>query len=193
MSKRIDGPGLAAVAVGIVFVYGGVKGYSPLVAFQNIIKGKNPNEGQSTAALVNASSSAGSGSGATVTGAQGGNANLNQQIGKQLAAGYGWDKDPYWSALVSLWNSESNWSNTVWNTNASCGGDAFAYGIVQACGHGDHKAIPGHGSVCPYPAGNAGNPPECGGTSNAGAQIKWGLDYIKGRYGDPTKVPHGGY
>lgn len=190
MSKKIDGPGLAAVSVGLVFMYAGVKGYSPLQAFQNILLGKHPDEGQ-TANLLTANTSSSNGSGGT--GAQGGSASQNQAIGKQLAASRGWDKDPYWSALVSLWNSESNWSNTVWNTSASCGGNAYAYGIVQACGHGDQKNIPGHGGVCPYPAGNAGNPPECGGTSNASAQIQWGLDYIAQRYGDPTKVPHGGY
>lgn len=186
MAKKMDGPGLAALAVGIVFVYGGIKGYSPIKAFENILKGKNPNEGQTAIALT----------AATITnagGAQGGSASANQAIGKKVAKDYGWDTGAEWDALVSLWNSESEWSNTVWNTSASCGGDAFAYGIVQACGHGDHKAIPGHGSVCPYPNGNAGNPPECGGTSNAEAQIRWGCDYIKGRYGKPTNVPHGGY
>ena len=47
--SKMDGPGIAAVAVGIVFLYGGIKGYSPLVAFQNLIQGKNPNEGQANA------------------------------------------------------------------------------------------------------------------------------------------------
>lgn len=188
---KIDGPGLAAVSVGIIFIYGGAKGYSPLVAFQNIIKGKSPNEGQIANLLVDNIAASGSGNGNA--GAQGGSASQNQAIGKKVAASYGWDSGAEWNALVSLWNSESNWSNTVWNTSASCGGDAYAYGIVQACGHGEHKSIPGHGSVCPYPAGNAGNPPECGGTSNAEAQIRWGLDYIKQRYGSPVNVPHGGY
>src|ERR1700757_1789833 len=48
--SKMDGPGIAAVSIGIVFLYGGVKGYSPLVAFENIIKGKNPNEGQNATA-----------------------------------------------------------------------------------------------------------------------------------------------
>lgn len=184
---KVDGPGIAAVSVGLVFIYGGVKGYSPLKAFQNMILGKNPNEGQSSLALTNA------GNPDTSSGAAGGTPSQNQAIAKGIAANYGWDSGAEWNALVSLWNSESGWSNTVWNTSASCGNGAYAYGIVQACGHGEMKAIPGHGSVCPYPAGNAGNPPECGGTSNAAAQITWGLDYIKQRYGSPVNVPHGGY
>lgn len=140
------------------------------------------------------------GEGGTVAGtptpvaqAGGGTPASNQALAKLLASSYGWHVDPYWSALVRLWNSESGWRNTVWNTSASCGNGAYAYGIVQACGHGNRKTIPGHGYVCPYPAGNPGNPPECGGTSNPAAQITWGLIYIKQRYGDPTKVPLGGY
>lgn len=191
-NTKVDGPGLAAVTVGIIFIYGGIKGYSPLKAFQNIILGKNPNENQTSSALTSPTGSSGSpGNGSP--GAPGGDAATNQAIAKNVAKSYGWDSGANWDALVSLWNSESNWSNTIWNTSASCGGNAYAYGIPQACGHGDQKSIPGHGGVCPFPAGNAGNPPECGGSSNAEAQIRWGLDYIKSRYGQPTNVPHGGY
>ncbi len=117
----------------------------------------------------------------------------NQSVAKLLAAAYGWNNDPYWSALVRLWNSESSWDNTIWNTSASCGGGAYAYGIPQACGHGERKAIPGHGEVCPFPPGNKGNPPECGGNADPASQISWGLSYIKQNYGDPTRVPLGGY
>ncbi len=117
----------------------------------------------------------------------------NQFVAKLLAAAYGWNNDPYWSALVRLWNSESSWDNTIWNTSASCGGGAYAYGIPQACGHGERKTIPGHGEVCPFPPGNKGNPPECGGNADPASQISWGLSYIKQNYGDPTRVPLGGY
>jgi hypothetical protein len=60
MANKMDGPGIAAVAVGVVFVWGGVKGYSPIKAFENIITGKNPNENQASASLVSANSSSGS-------------------------------------------------------------------------------------------------------------------------------------
>ncbi len=143
-------------------------------------QGTTPGTGQANPNAVGQAIASGAGS-------------ANQNLGKLLAAKYGWNKDPYWPALVSLWASESSWSNTVWNVSASCGGGAYAYGIPQACGHGVRQAIPGHGSVCPYPAGNMGNPPQCGGTSSAASQINWGLDYIKHNYGDPTRVPHGGY
>jgi hypothetical protein len=61
-----------------------------------------------------------------------------------------------WPALRSLWTQESNW---LPETNPSSG----AYGIPQALGHGhpfDINDIP--------------------------AQIRWGLNYIKGRYGSPS-------
>jgi Lysozyme like domain len=59
MTKKIDGPGIAAIGAGVVFLWGGVKGYSPIKAFENILKGKNPNENQTSAALVNSGSSGG--------------------------------------------------------------------------------------------------------------------------------------
>lgn len=61
-----------------------------------------------------------------------------------------------WPALRSLWNQESGWTP---QTNPSSG----AYGIPQALGHGhpfDIHDIP--------------------------AQIRWGLNYIRGRYGSPS-------
>lgn len=195
-SKGINGIALGSIVLGGLFVYSGVKGYSILVAAQNIIQGK-PGSANQTTSLLSTAPSTSSGDAAAEGGGgplgQGGTPSQNQAIAKKIAASYGWDTGAEWDALVSLWESESSWSNTIWNTTASCGGDAFAYGIVQACGHGSHQAIPGHGSVCPYPPGNAGNPPQCGGKSDAGAQIAWGLAYIKANYGSPVNVPHGGY
>lgn len=194
----INGVALGAVAVGVVFVYGGLKGYSVLKAFQNIMQGQSANAGQDTSLLTSSTATLSpDSSGGTTSSAggssAGGSVSENKAIAKQRAAKYGWDTGANWNALVSLWESESSWNNTIWNTSASCGNNAYAYGIVQACGHGERKNISGHGSVCPYPAGNAGNPPECGGSSNAGAQIDWGLSYIKTNYGAPVNVPHGGY
>jgi hypothetical protein len=66
MAVKSDGFGMASVAIGLVFIWGGVKGYSPLKAAENIISGKNPNEGQNATSLVSTSApslsdSAGSG------------------------------------------------------------------------------------------------------------------------------------
>lgn len=78
----------------------------------------------------------------------------------QLAA-YGWGQDQM-SALSILWEKESNWRTTA--TNSSSG----AYGIVQA--------LPASKMA------SAGADWE----TNYKTQIKWGLDYIKERYGSPS-------
>jgi hypothetical protein len=59
MATKSDGFGYASVTVGIVFIWGGIKGYSPLKAAENIIQGKNPNEGQNNTSLTATSSSSG--------------------------------------------------------------------------------------------------------------------------------------
>jgi len=203
---KISGPAVAAAAFGAVFAYAALKGKSVLTVVQGLVQGKAPASAPpanqitditaqlaDSAGNTTSTSTSGTGAGGKAGAAAGGSAAQNQAIARMLAQPYGWSSGAEWDALVSLWNSESGWSNTIWNTSASCGGDAFAFGIPQACGHGVRKAIPGHGSVCPFPAGNAGNPSECGGSNNASAQISWGLAYIKANYGSPVNVPHGGY
>lgn len=45
------GIGLGAMAIGSILIYGGLKGYSPLKAMQNIVQGKGANTGQNTSLL----------------------------------------------------------------------------------------------------------------------------------------------
>ncbi|WP_426998193.1 hypothetical protein [Pseudarthrobacter sp. N5] len=78
----------------------------------------------------------------------------------QLAA-YGWGQDQM-QALSTLWDKESGWKTTA--TNSSSG----AYGIVQS--------LPGTKMA------SVGTDWE----SNYKTQIKWGLNYIKERYGSPS-------
>lgn len=191
---------MAAAAAGAVLLWSGVKGTSVSGSLRSIISGQNPPTGQTRpvtssfdAAGYDAQGNPTNPSNPSNPSGGGGTRAQNLAIGRLLAAPYGWSSGAEWNALVSLWDSESGWSNTIWNTSASCGGDAFAFGIPQACGHGVRQAIAGHGGVCPFPAGNSGNPPQCGGSNNAAAQIAWGLAYIKANYGSPTRVPHGGY
>lgn len=56
-----------AVAVGGLFLYSGIKGYSVITALQNIVRGKSPNTGQSVSLFSNSTpgSSGGSGAGGT--------------------------------------------------------------------------------------------------------------------------------
>ncbi|HZN75361.1 MAG TPA: lytic transglycosylase domain-containing protein [Micromonosporaceae bacterium] len=84
----------------------------------------------------------------------------NRKIGCALLLewGFGLDQMP---CLDKLWTKESGWTTT--STNSSSG----AYGIPQA-----------------LPASKLGKYGSDWRT-NPATQIKWGLDYIKGRYTDP--------
>lgn len=76
-------------------------------------------------------------------------------LGKQMAAQMGWTGSE-WNALYQLWQRESGWNANAVNKSSG------AYGIPQALGHGNVFAL-----------------------GDARSQIEWGLNYIKGRYGDP--------
>ena len=66
-------------------------------------------------------------------------------------------------SLVALWNAESNW-------NVTAGHPDKAYGIPQAC---PGTKMASFGSDW---------------KTNYVTQINWGLSYIKGRYGNPSKA-----
>ncbi len=72
----------------------------------------------------------------------------------------GFDSDQY-SCLVTLWNRESNWRVNAYNKGSG------AYGIPQSL-PGNKMASEGEDWL-----------------TNPETQIRWGLKYIKGRYGSP--------
>ncbi|GAA3274232.1 hypothetical protein [Paenarthrobacter aurescens] len=78
-----------------------------------------------------------------------------------ILGNYGWSAAEM-TALNTLWEKESNWRTTA--TNASSG----AYGIVQS-----------------LPAGKMASA-GADWQTNYQTQIKWGLNYIKERYGSPS-------
>lgn len=83
----------------------------------------------------------------------------NVALGKKMAAARGW-VGKQWDALYWLWNQESGW-----RTNA--GSPAHAYGIPQS--------LPGskmRGAGADW-------------MTNPATQIRWGEDYISGKYHDP--------
>ena len=84
-------------------------------------------------------------------------------IGQQMASSYGWGSGTQWSDLKALWNRESGWRWDAYNPSG-------AYGIPQA--------LPGS------KMGTAGSDWR----TNAATQIKWGLGYIKDRWGSPSKA-----
>lgn len=89
-----------------------------------------------------------------------------QSIARRLIAGAykAWDTDEEWQALVWVWDHESGWRWDADNPTSD------AYGIPQA--------LPGSKMA------TAG----ADWKDNAATQIKWGLDYIKGRYGSPSQA-----
>jgi TP901 family phage tail tape measure protein len=97
----------------------------------------------------------------------------NVATGKQMAKAYGWGSGDQWDALHELWVRESNWNHQANNPSSS------AYGIPQGL-------VSLHNIKRPYwgeKVSDAG-----GGTWRGGdpkAQIAWGLNYIKNRYGGP--------
>ncbi|MGW0764651.1 phage tail tape measure protein [Streptomyces sp. NPDC002676] len=84
-----------------------------------------------------------------------------QQFAQLAMKSYGWGPAE-WPALKALWQRESGWR--WWARNPSSG----AYGIVQA--------------LPPEKMASAG--PDW--RTNPNTQIRWGLSYIKSRYGSPT-------
>lgn len=84
-----------------------------------------------------------------------------QAYARERCAAYGWSESDYY-CLVALWNKESHWN--MYAQNRSSG----AYGIPQAL-PGSKMASAGSDYLTNYQT-----------------QVNWGLNYIKGRYGNPT-------
>ena len=164
MADRLDGPGIAAIGIGAVFLWGGIKGYSPLKAFQSVLTGQNPNTGQSTAPLsspqlLGATVTSG---GINVTNPTSNSAASNQALAKQLAIQMGhpdWTTGQMWSDWVALWNQESSWSITAANPSSNARGIAQN---INGYNNSDYKQ------------------------GDAVSQITWGINYIAGRYGNPS-------
>jgi len=84
----------------------------------------------------------------------------SQAIAKAMLSSFGWSPSTQFGCLVSLWDRESGW-----NTHAA--NPSGAYGIPQS--------LPGSKMASAGPDWQ----------NNATTQIKWGLGYIRDRYGSP--------
>jgi len=97
-----------------------------------------------------------------------GTSGANQALGRAMMLAAGWGADQ-WPPLRGLWTRESGW-----NARASNGGggpdSGRAYGIPQS--------LPGSKMA------SAG----ADWRTSAATQIKWGLGYIRGRYGSPSSA-----
>ena len=103
----------------------------------------------------------GPGTGGNPANASGWTPSQNQAWAKSfMLQKYGWGAAEF-NALYKLWNIESGWRQSAYNSNGG------ATGIPQA--------LPGN-KMASFGADWRTNPI---------TQMKWGLDYIAGRYGDP--------
>ena len=84
-----------------------------------------------------------------------------KEIARAMLSKYGWSEDQF-PALEELWTRESGWDYKAENSSSG------AYGIPQA--------LPASKMAT---AGSDWR-------TNPTTQIKWGLGYIKGRYGSPN-------
>ena len=89
------------------------------------------------------------------------NAQANQVIAEGLLNNYGWGMDQM-PALTQLWNNESGWDQHAKNPSSG------AYGIAQS-----------------LPASKMGSV-AADWMDNPETQIRWGMGYIKDRYGSPS-------
>jgi hypothetical protein len=89
--------------------------------------------------------------------------NKNKSIARALVAARGWNKAQF-RCLERLWTRESGWNHRAGNRSSG------AYGIPQA--------LPARKMA------SAGRDWR----TNARTQIKWGLGYIKQRYGTPCRA-----
>lgn len=86
-----------------------------------------------------------------------------QAYAQSKLSSYGWGQDQ-WSYLNMLWTRESGWNPSAKN------GSSGAYGIPQAL-----PASKMQSAGSDY-------------LTNPDTQINWGLNYIKGRYGNPQNA-----
>lgn len=92
-----------------------------------------------------------------------GSSSTNMALARRMMLAHGWGGGQ-WPALRSLWTGESHFNANAINPSS------HAQGIPQFLpmkGRSTPAGFPDHGPI------------------NAAAQIKWGLDYISGRYGTP--------
>ncbi len=156
---------LAVAGAGIVFVWSAVHGANVTQSLRDILAGRAPTAPGADPQLVELGAGTGP-VGSAIADAQtpvssgiGTSASLNKANGRLQAAGYGW-VGAEWTALDKLWTRESGWNNHAQNPHST------AFGIAQFL----------DGTWAPYG-------PK---TADPTLQIRYGLAYIKRRYGSPS-------
>jgi len=172
----MDGVGLGALAIGSVFTYAGVKGFSIPQAFQYVVQGKSPAGLPQTAGVTAPSEASAGGGTSPVTG--GGSA---QQILQATAARFGWT-GAQWQALQQVESHEAGFNPKAKNPSSG------ALGLAQALGHGGTNTAGTLGNEYGANYGLSAEQAKAANSGDAAAQALWMCGYIKSRYGDPVKA-----
>jgi hypothetical protein len=191
----VSGLAVAYTTVGGIILWSGIKGETLADTFKAIASGSAPTSdeqkigtpelgiGSGSASTTPGSTPGGSDSSSAAPGdttAHTASAVANQAVARLLAASYGWSTGTQWDDLVSLWNQESGWSNTIANTSSG------ALGIAQALGHSTPGSAGTLGNEYGAEYGLSTAQAVAANSGNASDQIMWGLGYIKARYGSPS-------
>lgn len=177
MSGGAQAVGVLFLTAGAWWIYSGLNGFRPVALLNAVIA--NPDKANETIAAAKSATAVGGFSGGGSFGGGDTAPNVGNSTGStnvdpsgsgltgpkafalsQLAS-YGWATSEF-DALDKLWTQESSWNYKA--TNPSSG----AYGIPQAL-PASKMASAGSDYM-----------------TNANTQIRWGLGYIKGRYGSPS-------
>jgi len=174
----MNGPAIAMMGGGALFLYSAVKGKSVLASAQSIITGQSPQTVKQTNPIAsNTPANDNSFGGGTLPQSGG----TNKATLQKTASQFGWGSGAQWSALDKVEIEEAGYSATVKNSSSG------ALGMAQALGHGNANT-----------AGSLGN--EYGGygltdaqakqanSGNASMQSLWMCNYIKQTYGNPVNA-----
>jgi cell wall-associated NlpC family hydrolase len=101
-----------------------------------------------------------------------------QNIARLLLSHFGWGPAQM-PPLVKLWTGESNWDPKARNSSSG------ALGIAQALGHGGRNTGGTLGNEYGAQYGLTVADAKAANSGSALQQIRWGLGYIKARYGSP--------
>lgn len=141
---------------------GGYGGTSELAAIMGALSGGTGGGAMPTSSQQSTSGGATTSSGDSPAPASSNKISALQNYAKKLLKQYGWSSE--WNSFNKLVNSESSWN--VKATNPSSG----AYGLAQALPASKYNS-----------AGSDWK-------TNGSTQLRWMMDYIKDRYGDPNKA-----
>lgn len=177
----MDGMALAAIAIGSIFLYSGIKGKGVLNSIQAVVQGKAPSTTGPVNQIVSPIPSVVTANNTPNPIPPGVSGGTNQQILQKTAAEFGWTGSE-WNALAQIENLEdSGYSTTIRNPSSG------ALGIAQALGHGNANTAGSYGNEY---GGYGLTDAEAKAANNGDASMQslWMCNYISQTYGTPSNA-----